>query len=195
MTPPSTDRLPGAAESAWRATASRAGTRCRMALTVVSSTAGRVAACHARQPRQRRHALRHHSGVRRRPVIRQAIPGREFEHFDVGREEARARATSIAMRAPSRQTTARLTAGALARAATARARSASTRPSAPSATPADSSGRPGVDRSAGERRVSLRCTVLVARLAFAVCMERVQLRAARRCRNPAARLRCRSTQA
>src|SRR5262245_31448617 len=55
------------------------------------------------------------------------------------------------MRAPSRQMTRRLVAGALRCAATARARSAQTRPSAPSATPVTANGRPGSSISAGER--------------------------------------------
>ena len=43
----------------------------------------------ARKPRQRRHALRHHAGVRRHAIVRQAIPGREFQHLDLGREESK----------------------------------------------------------------------------------------------------------
>ncbi len=45
------------------------------------------AALYVRQPRQHGHALRHHGGVRRHAVVGQAIPGREFQHLDVGREE------------------------------------------------------------------------------------------------------------
>ena len=67
-----------------------------------------------------------------------------------GAKKASARA-SAAMRAPSRQITAKLIAGDAGRAATARARSESTSPSAPSATPARLSGRPGASRSAGDR--------------------------------------------
>ena len=58
-----------------------------------------------------------------------------------GAKKASAR-ESIAMRAPSRQTTATLIAGGAAPAAIERARSAMTNPSAPSATPASNSGRP-----------------------------------------------------
>ena len=47
-----------------------------------------VAAFDARKARQRGHALRDHAGMRRHPVVRQAIPGREFQHRHVGREEA-----------------------------------------------------------------------------------------------------------
>ena len=46
------------------------------------------AAFHAGEPRERGHALRHDRGVRRHPVVRQAIPGREFQDLDVGGEEA-----------------------------------------------------------------------------------------------------------
>ena len=87
MTPFMARRLPGAATSDCRATVSRAGTRCRMALTVVSRIGRTLAAFDAGEPRQRRHALRHHGGVRRDPVVGQAVPGREFEHFGVRREE------------------------------------------------------------------------------------------------------------
>jgi hypothetical protein len=47
------------------------------------------AAVYAREPRERRHALRHDGGMRRHPVVGQAIPGREFQHFDVGGEETK----------------------------------------------------------------------------------------------------------
>ena len=46
-----------------------------------------LAALDAGEPRQRRHALRHHAGMRRHAVVGQAIPGRKFQHLDVGREE------------------------------------------------------------------------------------------------------------
>ena len=46
-----------------------------------------VAAFDAGEPRQHRHALRHDAGMRRHPVVGQAIPGRELQHLDVGREE------------------------------------------------------------------------------------------------------------
>ncbi len=49
---------------------------------------GMVAALQAREPRQRRHPLRHHAGVGRRAVIGQAIPGREFQHRERRIEEA-----------------------------------------------------------------------------------------------------------
>src|ERR1700752_4076614 len=52
------------------------------------------------------------------------------------------------MRGPSRQTTARLTAGGFGRAAMARARSDTIRPSAPSATLAKVSARPGASSAA-----------------------------------------------
>ena len=45
------------------------------------------AAGYAGEPRKRHHALRHHGRVRRHPVVRQAIPSREFQHLDVGGEE------------------------------------------------------------------------------------------------------------
>ena len=46
------------------------------------------AAFHAGKPRERGHALRHDGGMRRHPVVRQAIPGREFQDLDIGGEEA-----------------------------------------------------------------------------------------------------------
>ena len=58
------------------------------AFTVVSSTAGCSRPVTRAKPRQRHHALRHDGGMRRHPVVRQAIPGREFQDLDVGREEA-----------------------------------------------------------------------------------------------------------
>ena len=66
-----------------------------------------------------------------------------------GAKNSSARA-SCCMRGPSRQTTARLTAGGFGRAATARARSETTRPSAPSVTLARVSARPGLSSSAGD---------------------------------------------
>ena len=45
-------------------------------------------ACDTCEPRQRHHALRHDRGMRRHPVVRQAIPGREFQDLDIGREKA-----------------------------------------------------------------------------------------------------------
>ena len=109
-----------------------------------------VAALHARKPRQRRHALRHHAGIRRHAVVGQAIPGREFHHHDIGREEReRARQLRHALDRRGRSRRAMI-AGASGRAAMARARSASTRPSAPSATCDSVSGRPARSRSAGD---------------------------------------------
>ena len=87
MTPAIASRLPGAAESDCRASVSRGGTRWRMALTGGEQDRRPFAAFDAAKPRQRRHALRHDAGMRRDPVVRQAIPGRKFQHLDVGREE------------------------------------------------------------------------------------------------------------
>ena len=42
----------------------------------------------ARETRERRHALRGDARVGRHPVIGLAIPGREFQDFDLGRDEA-----------------------------------------------------------------------------------------------------------
>ena len=47
-----------------------------------------IAALYAREPRQRHHPLRHHGGMRRDAVVGQAIPGREFQNFDLRGEEA-----------------------------------------------------------------------------------------------------------
>ena len=47
-----------------------------------------LAALHAGKPRQRHHALRDDGGMRRDAVVRQAVPGREFQDLDVGREKA-----------------------------------------------------------------------------------------------------------
>ncbi len=49
---------------------------------------GMLAAFNAGKARQRHHALRHHRGMRRDAIVRQTIPGREFQNFDVGREKA-----------------------------------------------------------------------------------------------------------
>ena len=46
-----------------------------------------VASFHARQTRQRGHALRHRAGIGRHAVVGQAIPGRKFHRQDVGPEE------------------------------------------------------------------------------------------------------------
>ena len=46
-----------------------------------------LAALQAREPRQRRHALRHDAGMRRHAVVRQAIPGGKLVDLDFGREE------------------------------------------------------------------------------------------------------------
>ena len=49
-----------------------------------------VAALHIGEPRQRDHALRQRGGMRRHAVIGQAIPGREFQHCEIGREKGNA---------------------------------------------------------------------------------------------------------
>jgi hypothetical protein len=67
-----------------------------------------------------------------------------------GAKNSKARA-NCCMRGPSRQTTARLIADGFGRAATARAKSETTSPSAPSATLAKVSARPGASNSAGDR--------------------------------------------
>ena len=109
-----------------------------------------LAARYAGEPRQRHHA-------RPPPRRHAATPGRKAGNPRPGipaprcrARRRRARAQAVAMRGPSRQTTASEIAGGLARDAMARARSASTRPSAPSAMPASVSGRPGESRSAGD---------------------------------------------
>ena len=145
-TPSMPSTLPGAADSACVAISSRAGTRCSAALTVVSTTAGCSRPLQAREPRQRRHALRDDAGMRRHAVVGQAVPGREFAapRSRARRTPARAPAPPCAGRrgrSPARWSRARS-----ARAATARARSATTSPSAPSATPASVSGRPGAEQ-------------------------------------------------
>ena len=48
---------------------------------------GLLAALDAGEPRQRGHALRDDGAVRRHAVVGQAVPGRELQHLDVGREE------------------------------------------------------------------------------------------------------------
>ena len=48
---------------------------------------GLVAGLDIGEPRQRGHALRQHAGMRRHAVIGQAVPGREFQPLDLGREE------------------------------------------------------------------------------------------------------------
>ena len=113
-----------------------------------------VAALHARQPRQRGHALRHHAGIRRHAVVGQAIPGREFHHHDIGTEErqrARQRRHALAVAADHGKRNRRRV-GARRNA---RARSASTSPSAPSATCASVSALPGRNNSAGDFAIAL----------------------------------------
>ena len=78
---------PGATDSACAATSSRAGTRCTMALTVVSTISGLSLPVQARQPRQRGQALRQDAAMRRDAVIGLAVPGRELHHRQIGREE------------------------------------------------------------------------------------------------------------
>ena len=108
-----------------------------------------VAAGERREPRQRGQALRQDAAMGRDAVIGLAVPGRELSTGKSGAKNCSAR-SSCCMRGPSRQTTARLTAGFFGRAAMARARSEMTRPSAPSATLASVSARPGVSSSAGD---------------------------------------------
>jgi len=88
MTPDIATRLPGAAASDCRPSVSRRGTRCRMALTVVSTIAGRS------RPLTR---ARRASAIIRcattppcgeNPVVGQGNPRREFQHLDIRREEA-----------------------------------------------------------------------------------------------------------
>ena len=74
-----------------RATASRSALAparaAAPALTVVSRIERPLAALQPREPRQRGHALRDDAGMRRDAVVGLAVPGRELEHRDVGREE------------------------------------------------------------------------------------------------------------
>ncbi len=110
-----------------------------------------VAAGEPRQPRQRRQTLRQNAAMRRHPVIGLAVPGRKLQHRQIRREEFQRAGQLLHPRAVRGQTTARLTAEGLGRAATARARSDTTSPSAPSATLAKVSARPGASSSAGDR--------------------------------------------
>ena len=111
---------------------------------------GLLAALDAGEPRQRGHALRHdaaHAATRGRRAG-SPRPGIAAPRCRARRTPARAPAPPCAARrgrSPARWSPARL-----ARAATARARSAMTRPSAPSATLASVSGRPGASSSAGD---------------------------------------------
>ena len=67
---------------------SRGGTRCTASLTVVDRMRGRSSSrARPGQPCQRRHALRRDAGVWGHAVVGLAIPGREAEHFDLGRDE------------------------------------------------------------------------------------------------------------
>ena len=130
--------------------ASRGGTRCSAALTVVSTTPGRSRPLQAREPRQRGHALRHDAGMRRHAVVGQAIPGGKLVDLDLGREE-RERARKLRHARPVAADHQR--GWSPARSASprsARARSATIRPSAPSATPESVSARPGTSSSAGD---------------------------------------------
>ena len=65
-----------------------------------------IAAFHPCKPRQRRHALRHHAGIGRYAVVRQAVPGREFHDLEIGTEErqrARQARHALAVAADHRQ--------------------------------------------------------------------------------------------
>ena len=66
---------------------------------------GPVAALDAGEPRQRGHALRDEAGMRRHPVIGQAVPGRELQHRRCRARRTPSARASAAMRGPSRHTT------------------------------------------------------------------------------------------
>src|SRR4029077_3348337 len=142
--------LPGVTESACLATKSRAGTRWRMALTVVSRSDGRPRPLTrtSRDSAVMRWATNPACGETRSYGWQSQAGNCSTTRSGAKKPSARAR---TAMRGPSRHTTTTLVAGALARAATARARSETTNPSAPSATPASVSGRPATRSSAGVR--------------------------------------------
>ncbi len=78
---------PGTTESEWVATKSRGRHALQRGIDGGEQHRRPVVALEPRKPRQRRHALRDHTGVRRHPVVGQAVPGRKFHHRDVGREE------------------------------------------------------------------------------------------------------------
>ncbi len=84
---PMSRMLPGAADSDCVATRARARHALERGVDGGEQHRRPLAALDAREPRQRGHALRHDAGMRRHPVVGQAIPGREFQHRDVGREE------------------------------------------------------------------------------------------------------------
>ena len=148
--------LPGAADSACLPIRSLRRHALQRGVDGGEQHRGPVAALDAREPRQRGHALRDDAGMRRDPVVGQAIPGRELQHLDVGREErerARQRRHARPVAADHQQ---RWSPARSARAATARARSAITSPSAPSATLASVSGRSGASSSAGDFAIGQR---------------------------------------
>ena len=79
--------LPGATDSACAATTSRAGTRCMMALTVVSTISGLSLPVSRDSLASVVSALRQNAAMRRDAVIGLAVPGRELHHRQIGREE------------------------------------------------------------------------------------------------------------
>ena len=77
--------LPGAAEKEPFSTKARGGARWSTALTVVSTTAGLSVG--RQEPRERRHPPGDDSGMRRDAIVGEAVPGRERQRLDLGREE------------------------------------------------------------------------------------------------------------
>ena len=87
MMPSMASTLPGATESDCRATKLARRHALERGIDGGEQNRRPVAALDARQPRQRGHALRDEAGMRRDPVIGQAIPGRKLQHRQIGREE------------------------------------------------------------------------------------------------------------
>ena len=134
---------------------SRGGTRCSTALTVVSSTDGFSRPFSARQPRQRRHALRDDAGMRRDAVVGLAVPGREIPCSSMsGAKNASARAELRHARAVAADHHER---SSPARRAWPRSRARDRRAPGPRRRRrhcASDSGRPGCSNSAGDRAIS-----------------------------------------
>ena len=144
----------------------RGGTRCSAALTVVSRIEGRSRPLSraSRDSVVMRCATM--PGMRRDPVVGQAVPGREIPAARSRARRTRARATAPPCAARRGRSPGGSSPAAFGRAATARARSAMTSPSAPSATPASVSGRPATSMAAGDVAISrLRRRLMKARRA------------------------------
>ena len=88
VTPSIAEHVAGRGRQRLRAPPGRcAGTRCSAALTVVSRTDGRSRPLSRASRDSVVMRCADDAGMRRHAVVGQAVPGRELQHLDVGREE------------------------------------------------------------------------------------------------------------